>query len=326
MPRPIILGVVGDSASGKTTLTRGLVRLLGQEQVSHICLDDYHRYDRAQRAAMTITPRDPACNYMDIMAQHLKLLRGAGRAEAGLPALGRLLRPARVHGARPVPDRRGAARLQTEEMRRCFDIRVYLDPRRACAGAGRWCATAPARIHDQPGAGGARPSRARLRGLHPPPAPPCRHGGAVRSAAGADDEADAKHLDAHLLLRPGLPHPDLSDVVGDDERGLSLVGVTASRICACPGCSTRTALELEERIWEHMHSPAICARSGWASSPSAPAFIAPTRWRSSSCWCCITSSRRRAKSCPRWRRRRRRARVAPPAAGRPLGCGSRGCR
>ena len=60
MPRPIILGVVGDSASGKTTLTRGLVRLLGQEQVSHICLDDYHRYDRAQRAAMTITPLDPA--------------------------------------------------------------------------------------------------------------------------------------------------------------------------------------------------------------------------------------------------------------------------
>ena len=50
MPRPIILGVVGDSASGKTTLTRGLVRLLGHEQVSHVCLDDYHRYDRSQRA------------------------------------------------------------------------------------------------------------------------------------------------------------------------------------------------------------------------------------------------------------------------------------
>ena len=52
MARPIILGVVGDSASGKTTLTRGLVRVLGQEQVSHVCLDDYHRYDRAQRAGL----------------------------------------------------------------------------------------------------------------------------------------------------------------------------------------------------------------------------------------------------------------------------------
>ena len=46
MPRPIILGVVGDSASGKTTLTRGLVRVLGQGQFSHVCLEDYHSYDR----------------------------------------------------------------------------------------------------------------------------------------------------------------------------------------------------------------------------------------------------------------------------------------
>src|SRR5437763_14708177 len=75
MPRPVILGVVGDSASGKTTLTRGLVRLLGQEQVSHVCLDDYHRSDRSQRADMAITPLHPDCNYMDIMAHHLKLLR-----------------------------------------------------------------------------------------------------------------------------------------------------------------------------------------------------------------------------------------------------------
>ena len=75
MPRPIILGVVGDSASGKTTLTRGLVRVLGQEQVSHVCLDDYHRYDRSQRADMGLTPLDPGCNHMDIMGQHLMLLR-----------------------------------------------------------------------------------------------------------------------------------------------------------------------------------------------------------------------------------------------------------
>jgi phosphoribulokinase len=36
MPRPILLGIVGDSAAGKTTLTRGLVRILGEEQVTHI--------------------------------------------------------------------------------------------------------------------------------------------------------------------------------------------------------------------------------------------------------------------------------------------------
>jgi phosphoribulokinase len=56
------------------------------------------------------------------------------------------------------------------------------------------------------------------------------------------------------LLRPGLPHPDLSDVIGDDERGLSLVGVNGDQDLRVPGqLEPATALELEERIWEHMH-------------------------------------------------------------------------
>ena len=46
MARPIILGVVGDSATGKTTITKGLVEILGKENVTHIGMDDYHKYDR----------------------------------------------------------------------------------------------------------------------------------------------------------------------------------------------------------------------------------------------------------------------------------------
>ena len=73
--RPIILGIVGDSAAGKTTLSRGIVQILGPEDVSVLCTDDYHRYNREQRKALGITPLNPACNYLDVMAQHLQLLR-----------------------------------------------------------------------------------------------------------------------------------------------------------------------------------------------------------------------------------------------------------
>ncbi len=41
--RPIILGIVGDSATGKTTLSQGIVKILGTENVSVLCTDDYHR-------------------------------------------------------------------------------------------------------------------------------------------------------------------------------------------------------------------------------------------------------------------------------------------
>jgi len=54
--RPIILGIVGDSAAGKTTLTKGVAQVLGEENVTVICTDDYHHYDRRQRAELGITP------------------------------------------------------------------------------------------------------------------------------------------------------------------------------------------------------------------------------------------------------------------------------
>jgi phosphoribulokinase len=108
MPRPIILGVVGDSAAGKTTMTRGLVRILGEQQVTAVSTDDYHRYDRKQRAERQITPLHPDCNYLDIMSQHLGHLR---RGEPILKPVYVHLRAARLRGSQAVHDRRGPARI-----------------------------------------------------------------------------------------------------------------------------------------------------------------------------------------------------------------------
>jgi phosphoribulokinase len=72
--RPIIIGIVGDSAAGKTTISRGLVQLLGPERVTHVCTDDYHKYDRRERAELGITALHPDCNYLDMMELHLERL------------------------------------------------------------------------------------------------------------------------------------------------------------------------------------------------------------------------------------------------------------
>jgi len=66
---------VGDSGAGKTTITAGLEGILGEDQVTAFSTDDYHRYDREQRAEIGITPLHPDANYMDILSQHLTLLR-----------------------------------------------------------------------------------------------------------------------------------------------------------------------------------------------------------------------------------------------------------
>ncbi len=68
--RPIILGIVGDSAAGKTTLASGVAQILGKDQVVTICTDDYHKFDRAKRAENKTSALDPECNLS--LIQHLR--------------------------------------------------------------------------------------------------------------------------------------------------------------------------------------------------------------------------------------------------------------
>src|SRR5436309_7668371 len=129
IPRPIILGIVGDSAAGKTTLSRGIAQILGVENVAVLCTDDYHRYNRKQRKELGITPLNPQCNYLDMMAQHLRLLR------AGEP----ILKPHYEHKLgdfgppqyivpHPFLIVEGLLGFYWQEMRNAYSVRVFLNP------------------------------------------------------------------------------------------------------------------------------------------------------------------------------------------------------
>ncbi|MGH9005658.1 MAG: phosphoribulokinase, partial [Acidimicrobiia bacterium] len=127
--RPIMLAIAGDSASGKTTLTKGLVDALGPDRITAICVDDYHRYDRAERKGLSFTPLHPSCNYIEVMEQHLQLLA------LGQPILkpvynhqqGTLDRPVLVE-PREFVIAEGLLPLHSRLARACFDVTVYLDP------------------------------------------------------------------------------------------------------------------------------------------------------------------------------------------------------
>ncbi|MFM7437511.1 MAG: phosphoribulokinase, partial [Snowella sp.] len=75
LDRPIIIGVAGDSGSGKTTYSNGIRRLLGTDIVETICLDGYHKEDREQRKISGKLPLDPEANRLDLLQEHLKSLR-----------------------------------------------------------------------------------------------------------------------------------------------------------------------------------------------------------------------------------------------------------
>ena len=227
MGRSIILGVVGDSAAGKTTLTRGLVRVLGEDNVTHVCVDDYHRYDRRQRAERNITPLDPDCNYIDIMAQQVSHLRNAEP----------ILKPVYQHHdgtfgplVRIDPKRfsvvEGLLGYYSEELRSLFDVRIYLAPtedlrrkwkvQRDCSRRGYTTDQVLSELDRR-----EPDSEAFIR-------PQRQYADIVVSFL--PSSGDQEHLDAELVLRPTLKHPDFRSVLdgeADADGGIKITEIGA---------------------------------------------------------------------------------------------------
>jgi len=250
--RPIILGVVGDSAAGKTTITRGLVRILGEDQVTHVCTDDYHRYDRTQRAELGITPLDPECNHVDIAAQHLEHLRD------GDPILKPVYRHSDGTFGAPTYVKphdftvvEGLLGYHTEEMRECYDVRVYLAPpedlrrkwkvQRDCSRRGYTTDQVLAELDRR-----EPDSAAHIR-------PQERHADIVVSFTPGKD-GEPEQLDAELILRDGLPHPDLTPFIRGDGRGITLHERGSEWHVSIPGdIDPDRAERIEEAIWDRLH-------------------------------------------------------------------------
>ncbi|NKQ54360.1 phosphoribulokinase [Amycolatopsis sp. K13G38] len=217
--RPVMIAVAGDSAAGKTTLTTGLAEALGQDRVTTICVDDYHRYDRRERKGLPFTALHPDCNYVEIIEQHLQLLA------TGRPILkpvydhdtGELTRPELVEPHEFVIVE-GLLPLHTKLTRACFDISIYLDPAEEVRrqwkvkrdtdkrGYRTDAVVAELARREPESAEFIRPQRAYadivvrfapIAGRHDPPGTP---------------------LSAELMLRPTMNYPELSRVLGGNEQ------------------------------------------------------------------------------------------------------------
>jgi phosphoribulokinase len=128
-PYIFIIGVAGDSGSGKTTFTQAIRQIFGEDLVSTITTDDYHKYDRQERKKLGITPLAPEANRLDLLEDHLAELK-AGRT---------ILKPVYNHKTGrfdpPVPFSptkilivEGLHPFFTPQLRALIDFKLYVDP------------------------------------------------------------------------------------------------------------------------------------------------------------------------------------------------------
>jgi phosphoribulokinase len=262
--QPLIVAVCGDSGSGKTTLIDGMIQLFGKERITHICLDDYHIFDRATRLRTGITALRPEANNFELMTEHLRLLaRGEAiikpiydhRTGTFAPEPGEV-HPAEiiiVHGLHP---------LYTEELRSLSHVRLYLDPETVLFRRWKIMRDSTARGYT------VEQVRQQMR---------IRQQDSllyiqtqkqyadiiIRFYRGSlyYQTRDPAHLDVRLIEAKHAPKIDLSDVLDVSQDGarpaLRLIeeaydGVSRD-VLEIDGCIThQKACELEDCIWAHM--------------------------------------------------------------------------
>ncbi|HMW01197.1 MAG TPA: phosphoribulokinase [Acidobacteriota bacterium] len=260
--RPIILGIVGDSAAGKSTLTRGLAQLIGPERVTCVCTDDYHKYDRRERAEHKITALHPDCNYLDVLEQHLE------RLHYGQPILkpvydhstGSLVRPEYVQPSEFVIVE-GLLGYHSAVMRQFYDVKVYLSPpeelrrvwkvKRDTSKRGYQPAQVLSELErrEPDSQDFIRPQREFadiVVQFYPPE-------GISPEEAGGD-------LNVRLILRPTIRHPDLTYLSENKVSSEAGVRMNLGRDSGKPvdileidgGVLKHHAVQLQETIWKHL--------------------------------------------------------------------------
>ena len=260
--RPIILGIVGDSAAGKSTIAAGLVRILGADRVTHICTDDYHKYDRRERAELGVSALHPDGNFLDIMELHLE------RLHYGQPILkpvydhsnGTLVRPDYVQPKEfVIVD--GLLSFSTPTLRNFYDVKVFLAPpeelRRVWKikrdttrrGYNVEQVLDALRKREPDSEKFVRPQRQHadvVVTFHPP-----------RGVQPADA---GPNLNVRLVLRPTIPHPDLSYLLDEAAHPTSGVRLALGRDDGRPvdfldidgNVTARQAADMEDAIWQHL--------------------------------------------------------------------------
>jgi phosphoribulokinase len=251
--RPILLAIVGDSAAGKSTLGAGISALLGDERVTVVTTDDYHRYNRRERRERRISALHPDCNDLDLLGEHLEALAG-GRPVVKAPynhSTGDFEEPRTITPSEFLIVE-GLLGLHSQSLRDRYDVSVYLDtpePLRHRWKLARDIAKrgySAGEVHDilehreSVAAEYVRPQRERADMV-------------VRFHGGAEP-SDYKRLHATLTVRAKLEQPELQAALAVCPRAAPAIALTEGAggelVLEIDGAiSSEQADEVERALW-----------------------------------------------------------------------------
>lgn len=255
--RPIILGIVGDSASGKSTIAEGIAEILGPDKVITICSDDYHKMDRKERDRLGVTALNPEINHINIAEQHIQLLR------EGQP----ILKPVYDHVSgtfghcqyvepKEYVIVEGLLGYATRAMRDCYDVKIYLEPDEALRTKWKIQRDTKVRGYSQERVLQVLEKRREDREKYIQPQRTFADMVVSFYPPGFNHSETGARLGVRHTLRPTLPHPDLTPVLDAATKGFRLElardidGKPVDVLDIQGDISDERAKAVEDRLWD----------------------------------------------------------------------------
>ncbi|MDD1742154.1 MAG: phosphoribulokinase [Methanotrichaceae archaeon] len=126
-----IFGVAGDSGSGKTTISSGIKRILSDDIVAVLSMDDYHTIDRRQRKELNITPLNPKASNLNLLATQLETLKAGKQIDKPVydHCHGQIM-GTEPFGPAPIIIVEGLHPFYTKRLRNLIDFKIFVDPSR----------------------------------------------------------------------------------------------------------------------------------------------------------------------------------------------------
>ncbi|MDB9770463.1 uridine kinase, partial [Gammaproteobacteria bacterium] len=126
--KPFVIGIAGDSGSGKDTLVESLTDLFGHNAVSYLTGDDYHLWDRNKPMWNAITHLNPMANDLERYASDLVALVDGDTIKTRHydHGTGLMSHPRELHSNDFILTA-GLHALYLPILRDCYDLSIYLD-------------------------------------------------------------------------------------------------------------------------------------------------------------------------------------------------------
>ena len=253
--RPIFVAIGGDSGAGKSTLTAGFYRIFPKDQITSVCLDDYHGLDRRERNLIGVTALDPRANNFALMEnQLLDLKRGNPITKPVYDHSDGTFGPPEEVVPKQVVIVQGLHPFLVPGVRGLFDLNVWLDPQTELKH--KW------KVQRDVAKRGYAPDQvyAEIAAREPDVAayiaPQRRYADLVVRfyRSGPADSAD-ENLSVRIVERAALPRLNLEGMLREPCEGFCVKQDDDETVLEIDGTIAPTVVtQLEDRIWAHFDS------------------------------------------------------------------------